>query len=121
MPWLDLHRGILEEFASRAATLEASLQVLRSRCDNDYQRIGSHVSVRGPRDDVSRAARAAQKRLRLRRRRLAEAAKRPPCPQCGAVVVRLGTTGTLPKYCSWRCMQTAKVLRFKARHAKEAA
>lgn len=110
MAWLDLQRGILEEFVSRAAVVDPTLQV--SRADEARARFS---------DPAERAWRAMRKQTRLRRRRIAEAARRPPCqnPCCGKPVLRLGTTGTLPKYCCKRCMQTAKRMRFKEAHRVE--
>ncbi len=60
----------------------------------------------------------AAKREHRQAARRARAALRPPCPHCGGVVERGGTSAKIPKYCSPKCMRAA---RWKAWHAKHGA
>lgn len=106
--WLDLHRGILEEFASLSE-------------ENHHTRDFSYrlrvVEPWANEGDPWRLQRRRQsKRARLLSRREALAGTRPPCPHCGGPVERMGTTGTLPKYCTPKCMRAAKVARWREKH-----
>lgn len=51
--------------------------------------------------------------------RRARAAQRPPCPHCGAAVVRDRGAAKLPKYCSPRCMRASRWAAWYARHGAE--
>lgn len=104
--WIDLGRGILQEFAERAADGHAK---------RDFAYRLRIVEPRDARDQFEKRREMIGKHRRLLARRVLIAAVRPPCPQCGGPVMRLGTTGKLPKYCSRKCMQTAKRLAFEAR------
>lgn len=106
--WIDLGRGILEEFAAVRGDFHHY-----DRRDFAYRlRV---VLPKEPRDRWERAREMARKHARLMRVRLRIAAGRPPCPVCGGPVERLGTTGTLPKYCAAKCMRKAKRDAFNAR------
>lgn len=103
--WLRLHRDILEEFAA--------LSSLGYHSRDFAYRL--RVIVPAPLDPWAKARKLILKRRRLLRARVEVAAARPPCPNCGGAVERLGTTGTPPKYCSRKCMQTAKRKRFEGK------
>jgi len=53
--------------------------------------------------------------------REAKLAARPPCPHCGAEVVRDSKRGTakLPRYCSDKCARAANYARWWAKHKDE--
>jgi len=104
--WIDLGMHILQEFAERSA---------RCHGERDFAYRLRIVEPRDPRDQFEKRREMIGKHRRLLARRVATAAVRPPCPQCGGAVTRLGTTGTLPKYCTAECMRTAKRLRFEAK------
>lgn len=101
MMWVDLHRGILEEFALLARGY---------RFDFSH-----HLRTTAPLDAQAHAWKLDCKSRRLRRARIAVAAKRPPCPHCGGKVERLGTIGVVPTYCRPECKQAAARKRWRAK------
>lgn len=112
--WVDLQIGILEEFAERSADGYAT---------RDFAYRLRTVEPKEAPDAWALQRERAMKRRRLLRARVEVASARPPCPQCGGPVERLGTTGTPPKFCSHKCMQAAKFARWAAKNrpAKAAA
>lgn len=82
MSWLDLHEGILDEFAERAAPTFDLASAIAAGLNVDAY--------------ASRARRRAEARQ-------AAAAARAPCPGCGASVERAGAVGMLATWCSRRC------------------
>jgi endogenous inhibitor of DNA gyrase (YacG/DUF329 family) len=58
----------------------------------------------------------AAKREQRQAVRLDRARRRPPCPHCGAMVLRVGSSAKLPRYCSSRCMRAARWARWWAKN-----
>jgi endogenous inhibitor of DNA gyrase (YacG/DUF329 family) len=98
--WKNLRADLAEEFGS-LDWLEKQEEVVWQKRNKRLE------SQRRRADPVAWAWEYAQARRRIRQRRLARAAARPPCPECGAKVVRVGRMGKLPKYCSNRCTRAA--------------
>lgn len=65
-----------------------------------------------PQTGIGPVARYCNERCYFHRRgverRMRKAAQRPPCPGCGGQVVRVGTAGRVPVYCTERCQRIAK-------------
>lgn len=113
MTWLDLHEGILEEFADRAATLDPEHSVFRSAGDRAGMRFRSAETRIKAIDPEAWEQRLADKRLRRRADRAALAAAIPPCPHCGGKVERAAPGGPLPVYCSERCRNLERHKRWR--------
>lgn len=112
--WIDLKRHILEEFAAFSACSRAGM-------NRDFYYRLRVVERSEPRDRWALAKQRANKHRRLMRARTVIAAVRPPCPHCSGPVIRLGTTGTPPRYCSEKCMRAAKFKRWYDSHVRRAA
>lgn len=108
MAWDDLGRGILEEFATRAAAWWAGDAYTRLECDR-YQ--AELVRKREYMRATAPARNAARQAARVER-----AAVRPPCPHCGAPVERVGSSATLPKYCAPKCARAAAYAKWWAKN-----
>lgn len=109
--WLDLTRGILEEFAAAARLCDPGMLMRGS---------GSALHIICPnarRTDADRVQYAAGKRQRIRVLR-AEAVAGKVCRRasCGKPVARPVKPGPIPDYCSSGCMRRAKWLRWRETH-----
>lgn len=122
--WVDLHRGILEDFAERASdprheswpgiVCSAHMAGIVDRGDRSAEYQARQA------DPVERAFRMASKRRRIRVRRAAAVAgkvcKHAPC---GKPVARPVKPGPIPDYCSPACMKRAKWARWYEVHRAE--
>lgn len=121
MTWLDLHEGVLEEFADRAATLDPEHSVFRSAGDRAGMRFRSAETRIKAIDPEAWEQRLLDKRLRRQAERAVLAASIPPCPHCGGKVKCVSSKGPLPVYCSERCrkLESNKRWRKKAKRPSQ--
>lgn len=107
MTWFDLHEDILSEFAERGSWAYGTEITRRREVQRRYyERVRCLPSVRGLELAQRRAKRAV-----IRERKLA----RRPCAHCAMPFERGGPIGTVPKYCSPRCMRAAIWARYSAK------
>lgn len=131
MPFLDLHEGILSEFADWAprARVGAWVDQLTIVPRRTTLRT-AELRPRRHRDEAGRRLWVAVQNERYKARRAVvravACAHRDPCPQCGGAVERDakvrpdgGRGPKIPTYCSRKCMRAAIWARWHAKHGAE--